>query len=113
MGSAFPCPATNPTASSLADVEEAEPELADVLVADVPAEPSSGLVVATPEYSWAWNTMDTAEAVWTVTVLTAWALAAYHSSPSEKWPEAKYEPMRVQVSPAESVTDVIWLVAPV
>ena len=73
----------NPTASSLAAEEVAGPELAEVLVADVPAEVSSGLVVATPEYSWAWNTIDTAEAVCTVTVLTDLALAEYHISPSE------------------------------
>ena len=114
MAWALLCPATNPTTSSLAAVVVTEPELAAVPVLAVPADTSSGPVVATPLNSWATKAAETAEPLWTVTVVTGLALAEYHISPSEKWPETKWAvPMRAQVFPAESVTEVIGLVAPV
>ena len=114
MAWALLCPATNPTTSSLGAVVVTEPELAAVPVLAVPVDTSRGLVVATPLNSWASKLAETAEALWTVTVVTGLALAEYHISPSEKWPATKWAvPMRVQVFPAESVTDVIGLVEPV
>ena len=108
------CPATNPTTRSLAAVEVTEPELAAVPVLAVPVDTSRGLVVATPLNSWTSKLADTTELLWTVTVVTGLALAEYHISPSEKWPATKWPvPMRVQMLLAESVTEVIGLVAPV
>jgi hypothetical protein len=114
MAWALLCPATNPTTRSLAAVVVTEPELAAAPVLATPVDTSRGLVVATPLNSWTSKLTEATEALWTVTVVTGLALAEYHISPSEKWPATKWVvPMRVQVFPAESVTDVIGLVDPV
>src|SRR5665213_2854439 len=107
-------PATNPTARSPDAVGVAAPELAVVPEVEVAvdAEPSTGLVVATPANSCTETAMEAAEAVCTVTVVAAWALAEYQSAPSELWPEANLSISFVQVLPAESVTEVMWLEAP-
>ncbi len=39
-------------------------------------------------------------------------MAAYHISPFELWPDTLYEPISFHVFPAVSVTEVMWLVAP-
>jgi hypothetical protein len=48
----------------------------------------------------------------TVTLDVDPAFAEYHISPSEKCPGEAKAPIRVQALPAESVTEVIWFVAP-
>ena len=73
-------PAAKPTIRSV-PVGVTDPELADVLVLEVPAETSRGLVGRTPENSSASSA--TAAAVVTVMVVTDAAFAAYHISPSE------------------------------
>src|ERR1700694_1722853 len=78
-------PATKPTTRSLGAVGVTGPELAAVLVFDVPAETSSGEVVATPANSWTDTAATRLAEVWMVTVVTGLALAAYHISPSELW----------------------------
>jgi len=102
-----------PTNRSLAPVDVIDPELAVVPVPDAPIETSSALTVATPENSCTVSAIVEAEAVWAVTDATAFVLAEYHSSPSELCPDTNLLAMRVQVSPAESVTEVMVLVAPV
>lgn len=109
---ALPCPARKPTTNS-DEPGVTVPESGVVPMFDVPVETSTGLAAAMPENSKASNAIDAAVATWIVTVVVAAALAEYHSSPSEKCPEAKYAPMRVQVLPAESVIELMWLVAPV
>ena len=109
---ALPCPAMNPTASSLATDEVAEPEAGAVPVLDAPVAVSSGAVAATPANSWTSKLTKAADELWTVTVTVGEALAAYHISPFELWPDTLYEPISVHLLPAVSVTDVMWLVAP-
>jgi hypothetical protein len=87
MVSLFPCPATNPTARSLAVDEAVDPEAAAVPVFDVPVAVSTGLVVATPENSWTTKLIEATEAVWAVTVVVAEAPAEYQTSPFELWPD--------------------------
>ncbi len=65
----------------------AVPDAAEVLVFEVPAETSRTPVVATPENSWTSKAMEAAEATWTVTVVAGLALAEYHISPFELWPD--------------------------
>ena len=90
-----------------------DPELAVVLVLDAPVATSRLPVVAMPENSCTPTAMVVAEFVWAITLLTALALGEYHISPSELCPEAANAPIRVQMLPAESVTEVIGLVNPV
>lgn len=47
-----------------------------------------------------------------MTVIVGDALVVYHISPFELWPDTLYEPISVHLFPAVSVTDVMWLVAP-
>ncbi len=112
MAWALPWPAMNPTASSPATVEVAGPEEAPVLVLDVPADTSSGPVAARPANSWTSKLSKAAAELWTVTVRVGEALAVYHISPFELCPDTLYEPISFQVLPAVSVTEVMWLVAP-
>ena len=63
------------------------PELAVVPAFEAADEPSTGLTVATPENSCADRAIEAAEAVCTVTDVTEWAPAEYHSAPSELWPD--------------------------
>ena len=82
---ALACPATKPTTSAFPTVGVTAPELAAVLVFDVPVDTSSGPDVARPENSCTANATVAADAVFTVTVVTDAALAEYHISPSELW----------------------------
>jgi hypothetical protein len=82
----LPCPATNPTASSLARLEAAVPEEADVPVLELPFEVSSGAVVATPEKSRTSKAVNAADPLCTVTMVVGAALAEYHISPFELCP---------------------------
>src|SRR2546428_7431801 len=110
---ADPCRAGKPTASSVDVVGVTAAESAATPVLDAPPETSSGFVVATPENSSTSIATTVAVVTLTVTLVTLLALAAYQSSPSEKWPAAQYAPILVQVLPAGSVTLGIWFVAPV
>ena len=89
------------------------PELAALLVFDVPADTSSGFVAATPENSCNVSAIVAADPVCTVTVVTEAAFGEYHISPSELCPETLKVPILVHAFPAESVTEVTWFVAPV
>ena len=70
-------------------------------------------MVAMPENSCTSTAMVVAELVRAVTVVTTLAFGEYHISPSELCPETAYPPIRIQMLPAESVTEVIWFVNPV
>ena len=89
----------------------AVPELAIVPVVALPAEPSSGLVAATPENSCTFSATVVAPVV-TVMLFTDAALAAYHISPSEFWPETAKAPTLVHVF-LPSLTAVIGWLRPV
>jgi hypothetical protein len=77
----------NPTARSPGTVGVTAPDDGETLDADFPAATSSGLVAATPENSWTLRATTAEDVVRTVTVVTDAALAEYHISPSELWPE--------------------------
>jgi hypothetical protein len=79
-------PAMKPTARSLELVGVTVPDEADVLVAEVPVDPSSGALAATPLNSWSCRATADAPVV-TVTLLTGAAFGAYHISPLEYWPD--------------------------
>jgi hypothetical protein len=111
MVCAFAWPAMKPTASSLVAAGVTAPEFAEAEVAEVAPEVSSGLVATIPLNSCTRSaTVDAA--VVTVTLLTDAAFGAYHSSPSEYWPETNTALALVQVF-LPSVTAVISWLAPV
>src|ERR1039457_3489197 len=99
-----------PTARSLDPVGVTDPEVAEVLSPADPLDPSSGLAVATPEYSWRLSATALAFVV-TVTLLTEAAFAAYHISPSESWPDTAVARILVQVF-LPSLTAVIGSLMP-
>ena len=96
----------------MAAVEVTVPEFAAVPVLDAPEDTTSGPVADMPANSWTSKLTKAAAALWTVTVTVGDALAAYHISPFELWEAVLYEPINFQVLPAVSVTEVMWLVAP-
>jgi hypothetical protein len=103
----------NPTTRSLAAVGVSEPDPGELLLVEVPVETSTGEVVEIPENSWTSIETVVALPVWTVTLVAGRALAAYHISPSELWPDELKAPILVQVLPEESVTEAIGLEVPV
>jgi hypothetical protein len=101
-----------PTARSVDAVGKDVPESAVVPEFEAPADTSRGLLVARPENSWTSMAITVEEAIVAVTLVSGWAFAAYHSSPSESLFPAWKAPTFVQELPPESVTFVMWLLPP-